>query len=388
MNKVSIVPCPDYNDAAVSSALDAVLRPLGGLDWVKSGMTVVIKANLVTFMKPEKAATTHPSLLCALTHRLIERGARVIVGDSPGGLYNAAYVSKVYSTCGLHAVEDCGGELNHDFGQKDANFPDARAARHFTYTSYLDSADAIINFCKLKSHGMVGLSCAVKNMFGVVPGTMKPEYHYRYPDHAVFADMIVDLNEYFRDKVVLNICDAIVGMEGNGPTAGEPRQIGALIASRSPYHLDLVAAELIGMKKENVPTLESAYLRTLAPATAKEVDIIGDAAALCVPDFKKILTHSSLEFKNFIGGSAGAAIGGMIGKLLRSRPKVKCDECIGCGVCESICPAKAIKIQNKLAIIDKKACIRCFCCQEFCPKGAMKVHRTAVARLLVKDSKK
>ncbi len=388
MNKVSIVPCPDYSEAAVSVALDAVLTPLGGLDWIKEGMTIAIKANLVTFMKPERAATTHPSLLCELTRRLVERGARVIVGDSPGGLYNAAYVGKVYSTCGLHAVEDCGGELNRDFGQRNADFPDARAAKHFTYTSYLDGADAIINFCKLKSHGMMGLSCAVKNMFGVVPGTMKPEYHYRFPDHAVFADMIVDLNEYFHTKVVLNICDAVVGMEGNGPTAGDPRHIGALLASRSPYHLDLAAAELIGMKKENVPTLEAAYLRGLAPATLQEVEIIGDAAALCVPDYKKILTHSSLEFKNFLGGAAGSALGSLTGKLLRAKPRVKKDECIGCGVCYNICPAKAITMKNKIAIINKAACIRCFCCQEFCPKGAMKVHRTAVARLLVKDSKK
>ena len=388
MNKVSIVPCPDYSESAVSAALDAVLAPIGGLDWVKVGMTIAIKANLVTFMKPERAATTHPSLLCELTRRLVARGARVIVGDSPGGLYNAAFVGKVYSVCGLHAVEECGGELNHDFGQKDAKFPAARAARSFTYTSYLDEADAIINFCKLKSHGMMGLSCAVKNMFGVVPGTMKPEYHYRFPDHAVFADMIVDINEYFRSKVVLNICDAVIGMEGNGPTAGDPRHIGALLASRSPYHLDLVAAELIGMKKENVPTLEAAYLRDLAPATAKEVDIIGDAATLCVPDYKKIMTHSSLEFKNFLGGATGSALGTLAGKLLRAKPRVKKDECIGCGVCYNICPAKAITMKNKVAIIDKAACIRCFCCQEFCPKGAMKVHRTAIARLLVKDSKK
>lgn len=388
MNKVSIVPCPDYSESTVAAALDTVLAPVGGLDWVKSGMTVAIKANLVTFMKPERAATTHPSLLCALTRRLVERGARVIVGDSPGGLYNAAYVGKVYSTCGLRAIENCGGELNHDFGQHDTDFPEAKVAKHFTYTSYLDGADAIINFCKLKSHGMMGLSCAVKNMFGVVPGTMKPEYHYRFPDHSAFADMIVDLNEYFRSKVVLSICDAVVGMEGNGPTAGDPRQIGALIASRSPYHLDLVAAELIGMKKDNVPTLESAYQRGLAPATAKEVEIVGNIAPLCIPDFKKILTHSSLEFKNLLGGSAGSALGGAIGGLLRSRPKVKKNECIGCGVCYNVCPAKAIIIKNKIAIIQKKDCIRCFCCQEFCPKGAMKVHRTPIARLLVPENKK
>ena len=79
-----------------------------------------LKANLVTFAKPETATTTHPSLICALVELLLERGAsRVIVGDSPGGLYNAAFLNKVYSVCGLSAVEECGvikssGRISND----------------------------------------------------------------------------------------------------------------------------------------------------------------------------------------------------------------------------------------------------------------------------------
>ena len=64
----------------------AVLSPLGFSEMIKEGMTVVIKANLVSAMKPEEAATTHPVLLAALTDMLVEKGAKVIVGDSPGGL--------------------------------------------------------------------------------------------------------------------------------------------------------------------------------------------------------------------------------------------------------------------------------------------------------------
>jgi Fe-S-cluster-containing hydrogenase component 2 len=56
-------------------------------------------------------------------------------------------------------------------------------------------------------------------------------------------------------------------------------------------------------------------------------------------------------------------------------------ECIGCAVCQKICPAKAIEIKDKKAVIIRKDCIRCFCCQEFCPKGAMKVSRPIVAKL-------
>ena len=104
MSVVSIVPCRDYAPETVRPALEAALRPLGGLDWVQPGMTVVIKANLVSMMKPESAATTHPALLSALCELLVARGARVIVGDSPGGLYTSAYVNTVYAATGVRAV--------------------------------------------------------------------------------------------------------------------------------------------------------------------------------------------------------------------------------------------------------------------------------------------
>ena len=200
---VSLVSCTDYGKNNIKTALFSLLKPIGGLDFVKEGMTVAIKANLVTFARPEEAVTTHPALICALIELLKERGAaRVIVGDSPGGLYNATFLNKVYSVCGFSdAVEAAGGELNRNFGQREAHFADAKVARSFTYTSYLDEADAIIDFCKLKTHGMMGMSAAAKNMFGVIPGTMKPEYHFRYPNTADFARMIVDIDEYFADKI-------------------------------------------------------------------------------------------------------------------------------------------------------------------------------------------
>ena len=92
---------------------------------------------------------------------------------------------------------------------------------------------------------MMGLSAGAKNLFGAVPGTVKPEYHFRYPDPDDFAHMIVDLNEYFRPRLV--ICDAVVAMQGNGPTQGQPRALGALLAAENPHRLDLLAAALIGL---------------------------------------------------------------------------------------------------------------------------------------------
>ena len=389
MVDVAVVGCADYEENEIRRALAAALNEIGGLDFVTPGMKIAIKANLVSFMKPEKAATTHPALLTELTRMLVERGAEVVVGDSPGGLYNAAFLHKVYSATGVYAVESVGGKLNENFESSEAHFSEAKQAKSFVYTSYLDDADAIINFSKLKSHGMMSMSCAVKNLFGTIPGTIKPEYHYRFPNHADFADMLVDLNEYFSKKVKLCICDAVVGMEGNGPTAGNPRKIGAVLASKSPYLLDLTAAELISLTKDNVPTLEAAFLRGLSPAKADLVKKSEGYERFILSDYDNIMTHSSIEFKGASKGKIiGVLRGEILGKLLRSRPKTKKDECVGCGVCKNICPNKAITIENGIAKIDRKKCIRCFCCQEFCPKGAMKVKRTLIAKLLVHNVKR
>ena len=380
---VSIIPCDSYDAQEVKSALSSLLSPIGGLDWVKEGMNIVIKANLVTFAHPDEAVTTHPSLICALIEMLCERGAKVIVGDSPGGLYNAAFLNRVYSVCGLGAVEAAGGELNHDFGHSEAHFEDAKVAHDFTYTAYLDKADAIINFCKLKTHGMMGMSAAAKNMFGAIPGTMKPEYHFRYPNSADFARMIVDIDEYFAPKIKLCIADAIIGMEGNGPTKGTPRKIGCILASENPHKLDLVCAKLIGLSSDEIPTLGAARERGLIPESIDELKLFGDLDSLIVPDYQNIAVKNSLLFDN------RSKLFGKIAKLaLEAKPTLKSKKCKGCEKCKQICPAQAIKMVKNKPQIDRSKCIKCFCCQEFCPFGAMDVHRPLLAKILTKQKGK
>ena len=372
---VSIVRCADYGEETCERALREVLVPFGGLDWVRPGMRVVIKANLVSAMKPEKAATTHPALLAALTRMLRERGANVVIGDSPGGTFAAPHLNAVYRVCGLSEAEAAGAELNRDFSQKEADLPEAHTAKHITYTGYLDGADAIISFCKLKSHGMLSLSAATKNLFGAIPGIIKPEYHYRYPDPMDFADMLIDLNEFFRPKLYL--VDAVQTMEGNGPTAGTPKYMGALLAGTNPHKIDLLCAKLIGLEAKNVPTLRAAQERGLTPASAEELEISGDAEEFVCKDFVPVQKGTGTDF----GAQKGKLLGAAAKTVLRARPKLKRSRCVGCGVCRNTCPAHAIVIEKGKAKIDRRACIRCFCCQEFCPKGAMRVHRTWVARI-------
>lgn len=376
MADVAIVRCADY--AAVEEPLRQALELAGGLDWVQPGMKVALKVNLVSGGKPDSAITTHPALVAALARLLVARGAEVRVGDSPGGLYTAAFLNHIYAASGMTAVEETGARLNRDFSQREVLFPEGKTLRAFQYTAWLDWADAVINVCKLKTHGMMGMSCAAKNLFGVVPGTLKPEYHFRHSHPDDFADMILDLDDYVRPR--MNVCDAVVGMEGNGPTAGTPRAVGAVLAARNPHALDLACAHIIGIRPGDVPTLAAAQRRGYIPDSAAALEIAGEL--FCVPGYRLIQQRSSIEFMQALPGPLGPLAGKVMRRFLRARPAVDKAACVGCEQCARLCPAHAIQMRRARPHIDRRACIACFCCQEFCPKGAMYVKRTAIARVL------
>ena len=140
----------------------------------------------------------------------------------------------------------------------------------------------------------MAMTAATKNLFGTVPGLTKGAYHYRFPEETRFADMLVDLNEYFKPR--LCVVDAVWAMEGNGPTQGRPRKLGALLASKCPYSVDLACAKLIGLKADDVPTLAAARRRGLIPQTAEELNVHGDLNAFVCPDFDNIRHFHAIRF--------------------------------------------------------------------------------------------
>ena len=380
---VAIAACSSYEDDKVEAAMRKAIDSVNGLSFVTPGMRIAIKMNLVTAMKPDSAATVHPSVVCALTRILRERGAEVVLGDGPGGIYSSAYLRAVYDVCGMRQAEKYGAKLNDDFSVQEVDCPDAVKAKHFPYTAYLGKADAIIDLCKLKTHGMMGMTCAVKNFFGSIPGATKPEFHYKFPKAEDFANVLVDLYEYSAPR--LCICDAVIGMEGNGPTQGMPRKIGCLLASRSGHMLDAVAAGLIGLKIKDIPTLLAAVDRGLLPGDLSSLSISEDMKKYIVPDFKTVPAQSSVFFHVLGDGIPGKIADFVAGRLMTPYPKLDASSCIGCSKCARTCPAKAITMKKGIPQINRRICIHCFCYQEFCPKGAMKVSHTWLMKLIGKD---
>ena len=187
--------------------------------------------------------------------------------------------------------------------------------------------------------------------------------------------MLVDLYEAIKPRLCIG--DAVWAMEGNGPSVGTPRRLGALLAAENGHALDLIGAALMNLSAREVPTLELAVERGLIPEDPHGLNVAGDWERFTQKDFIRTPIRPIKSW-----GSGNPVITDLLEGLLADKPRVQKNSCIGCGICGKRCPAGAITFSGKLPVVDRKRCIRCFCCQEFCEAGAMRVHRPPLARLI------
>ncbi|MCH5209401.1 MAG: DUF362 domain-containing protein [Oscillospiraceae bacterium] len=378
-NKVSIVKCEEYSE--VQAAVEKAVELIGGIDkFIKKGDKVVIKPNLVSRKKPEEAVTTNPAFLHAVILMAERAGGIVTIAESPGGPYNAAALKAVYQTCGIDkAIEGTNAKLNFDTSFSEVHFEDGRTVKNIPIINPILEADVIISLPKLKTHAMTSYTGAVKNLFGVVPGTYKAELHFRLDERKAFCSMLVDLHECV--KPTLSIMDAIWGMEGNGPTAGQNRHIGLVIASENAHALDMAACHIIDYTPNEVDTVREAVERGLVAENADGLEIAGEnIEPLVIKDFVKPESHFNLLKLISLPTSLNA----FLTNALASRPKMDYGMCVSCGECARCCPPKAIDMSGGKPVIDEKKCIKCFCCQELCPKKAVMIKRPLLNRFMIK----
>lgn len=346
----------DYN--RMDRALAQVIEGLDLANWLAAarGKKVWIKPNMLGLFKPEQHATTHPSLVQELVKLFSAAGAEVMVGDNPGvGGYGIN--EKVARRSGILAAAD-GCYRNAAKNPKEIEVR-SRFFNRMVVSEDMLTADLVINLPKLKTHGLTIFTGAIKNMFGLLIGGCKGQTHRQASRIEDFGEALVDLYQIRPPE--LTIVDGIVAMEGNGPSGGNLRPLGKLIAARNAVAADLVAAILIGADANLIHHLRIARERGLGPGSLAEVELWGElkpAARFQLPVMVNRFSFLGRWFNDY-----GYRL------LLRPTLGLQKEKCSKCKICVEHCPTGAMQMADYPWIAEPK-CIRCFCCHELCPENA------------------
>lgn len=373
---VALVACDTYDDGEVYAAVKRGLDLVGGLSrFVKPGEKIVIKPNVLIGASPGRCVCTHPSVFRAVGKILLEAGAVVTCGDSPG--FGGCSVNM--RLAGLKRVADELGIALADFARgRVVTHKEALLNKRFVIANGVLDADGLVSLPKLKTHGLTRMTGAIKNQFGCIPGFLKGQQHARTPDPYDFATMLVDLNTLIKPR--LYIMDAVMAMEGNGPRSGNPRKLGVLLFSGDPIALDAVACKIIDLDPALVPTSEPGEKSGLGTYHYENIEIVGENAE----------DYICRDF-DVVRKPPVPAAGGRVSRFIKNRtsPRPVIDEklCTSCGICVRHCPVtpKAVDWvggdESRPPAHNYSRCIRCFCCQEMCPEGAVSVKEPLLGKI-------
>lgn len=354
-NIVSVRKVERYFQDDIYKAVADIYEAAGGED--PKGKRVLLKPNVLTDIKPERAVTTHPEVFKACIRYFIDRGATVVAGDSPA-LHIPGFKPK---NCGLWDVCE-------EFGIEWIDFTHNPIHRNgFKFARILDEVDMVVSLPKLKTHEFAYYTGAVKNLFGMIPGLSKALMHAKYPNRKSFSAMIVDVMDAIKPSFA--IMDAIIGMEGPGPQNGQPKHIGLILGAVNLPALDIVASSIVGYKPMDIPMLSNAVQKGLVCEAKKIILEGGDFKEFKVKNFKKIPIQRHYNF---------AIMGVPYEKIRRRfdrRPIFDHDTCILCKRCVQICKSEALTVKDGKIEVDDKKCIRCYCCHEICPVNAIDLKR-------------
>jgi uncharacterized protein (DUF362 family)/Pyruvate/2-oxoacid:ferredoxin oxidoreductase delta subunit len=342
----------EHVEQAVERAFDAYAPPV-------EGRTVLVKPNILGAMGPERHVTTHPAVVRATVAALRRRRAgRILVGDNSG---MRAYGSNEQAARAAGILEAAGGHYVNLGASPVAVKLKSEFAAELAFSREVLEADVLVSLPKMKTHVATLITGAVKNTYGHLVGGEKARLHREAAGPENFARAIVDVYQVRPPDFV--ILDAIVAMEGQGPSGGRPREVGRLLASRQAVALDTVMAAMMGLEPRSVPMLRIAEARGLGPADLGAVEIDGEFEV--VHKFKR--------------PGVGMGLGGFAARLatyvIVTQPRVRRGKCVRCGSCVKACPVSAITMTDAGPVIDYAKCISCFCCHEMCRYESMDLTR-------------
>ena len=378
---VALVRCDSYDATEVYEAVGRAIDLLGGIEqFVEAHETILLKPNLLVASTPESAVTTHPAVFRAVAEHLQKADVHVTFGDSPG----FGRTESVARKAGLMKVaEDLSIQVADFSDGRHVAFPEGELIKGWFFANGALDADGIISLPKMKTHGLTRMTCAVKNLFGCIPGIRKGEFHARMKNETRFAQMLVDLNRCLKPR--LHVCDAVVAMEGNGPRSGDPRPMNAIIASTDPVALDAVVCRLMNLDVALVDTCIDGEAFGLGEA--HDIELLGDPVTGFIAEDYNVNRNPA----STTGDGGSGRVAGVLRRWVVPKPVIDAGRCTSCGTCVKVCPIDPSAVNwsseqdkglKRAPVYDYDACIRCYCCQEMCPEHAIDIVVPPVGRMI------
>jgi uncharacterized protein (DUF362 family)/ferredoxin len=338
---------------------------------IRRGDRVLIKPNLLSAAHPDRAVTTHPVVVEAVARLVLDAGGRVAIGDSPGAALKG--LTRVHERTGMLDVSRRLGVPLVSFEAQRA-VPRRIDGRTYLLARPVVDADVLLSVPKLKTHVLTLLTGAIKNCYGVQPGFAKGTFHTRYPRPSDFSEVACDVLTLAAPR--MTIVDAVVCMEGNGPSSGRPISVGRIVAGPEPARVEAECARLVGVAPEALPLLR-AMRRRGADVSHARVWYDGTNSAPAPPPVAIALPYY------WAARHIPRAAAPLLRRLLWVHASVHASSCTRCGACVDACPTDAIEpctVAGGAPRVNAAACVGCLTCREVCPRGAARMELSALAR--------
>ncbi|HSW39472.1 MAG TPA: DUF362 domain-containing protein [Acidobacteriota bacterium] len=286
----------DY-DGDLASIVYAGMRELGVTNGDIQGKNILLKPNLVEPHRTARHINTHPLVVRGAVEAFMRMGAARVVVAEGSGHYRDTHL--VLEESGMIDVMREDKISFHDMNNSDwftiPNQGGNTRLSSLTFSSALRQADWIVSMPKLKTHRWTGVTLSMKNMFGVMPGMF-----YGWPKNVLHVEgidrSIIDINMTMKPHFA--IVDGIIGMDGNGPIMGNPRQSGVIVLGRNPVSVDATCSRIMGIDPYKVPHLKAA--RGMGPIRESYISQRGEAVSSVRTDFElldNIQAHRGLRWR-------------------------------------------------------------------------------------------